>query len=413
VDHYAIAAPWEQALRQAHQQRHGKPVRILAIDDLADRAHDCDILLDQNQQQEGRYAHLLPPYCTALLGPRHALVRPEFARLRQQAAAAPSDGVLIYFGTTSLGSLVLDALQAFDHTAPRGLTAHVLAPPGAHVPPALDAAVLKLGKARCRLHLGTDDMAGLMGRCRLAIGAAGTTSWERCTLGLPSVLVSVADNQEPGARALAAAGAAMYLGRAQDVTRATLEHALGALFDQPLLFEGMHSTAAALCDGKGAAQVMAAMEASNISMRRATLHDAPMLHAWRNSEAVRSASFDSRHLPLDEHTGWMQKVLADPMRFLLVAQAHGQDCGCVRFDQNGDSATVSVYLAPDWLHRGIGSAVISAASQWAFDQVPGLRGIDAAIIPTNQASRQAFERAGYQLSRQVYRRNRGDAGLAG
>lgn len=419
VDHYALGAAWESAVRNEHLARHGKALRILAIDDLADRRHACDLLLDQNQQLPGRYDTLLLPECRRLLGPRHALVRPEFGVARAKRAAAQAQGltqdrdaVLIYFGTIAPDALVIPTLRAFGETAPPGWKAHLLITPGAAVSQALRDEVQRLGAGRCELLLGVSDMARLMGQCRLAIGAAGTASWERCTLGLPSVLVSVADNQVPGSLALTQAGAAIYLGPAERVTQAALAGAMDTLFNEPQVLQRMHEAAAALCDGRGASRVASTMMPPRLQVRRAFMADAAMLHSWRNTAEVRAASFDSRELGLAQHLEWMARVLADPQRFLLVVQVDGEDGGCVRFDRQAERAIISVYLAPGWLHRGIGSAVISAASIWLFANEPRVMAIDAAIMPSNEPSRRAFERAGYLALQQGYCLQRADAAIA-
>jgi UDP-2,4-diacetamido-2,4,6-trideoxy-beta-L-altropyranose hydrolase len=248
VDHYRLDAGYEGGWRAGAR-------RILAIDDLADRRHDCDLLLDPTAGRVAAdYAGLVPPGCRLLLGPEYALLRPEFARRRGEAlarrGAGPVRRVLIAPGATDptdLATTLIDAAETL---------------PGVAIDVAIGSAAPHLQRLReraarsPRLHLQVDepDMAGLMVAVDLCLGAAGGTSWERCCLGLPSLLVVIADNQELVARGLVAAGA---------VELATAEHpaalaaALRRLIEDGARRRVMSAAAAALCDGEGARRVAA------------------------------------------------------------------------------------------------------------------------------------------------------------
>ena len=406
VDHYAIESAWESAFLQAHQDRFGSKPRLLVIDDLADRPHCCDILLDQNLQPSGRYTPLVPRDCQTLLGPHFALLRPAFSRQRTdtRSAHASRKGVLLYFGGSDAQDMTLQALEAFAAVTPHDMVAIVVVSAACPTLQSIRLLAQDLGD-RCQLHVGIADMAFLMRQCRIAVGAAGSTTWERFSLGLASILVSVADNQIAVAMAVAEAGAAMYLGRAGHLGQ-PLRNALASLLDQPLLESALRNAAMALCDGKGTDRVVRQMLQAAITLRPAGPNDARMLFEWRNSPPVRAASFESGELEWDSHLAWMQQSLANPQRHLLVAQANGQDCGCVRFDTHADHAVISVYLAPQFLQLGLGSAVIATGSRWLFDTVPAAGYVSAEVMPANQASLRAFERAGFLPDRHRLRYTR-------
>jgi UDP-2,4-diacetamido-2,4,6-trideoxy-beta-L-altropyranose hydrolase len=210
VDHYALDQRWELALC-AHYRR------LLVIDDLADRPHVCDMLLDQNLDRKSQdYAGLLPTHCKVLTGPEFALLRPEFAALRayslQRRQAQPAIRQLLI----SMGGVdepnatgqVLKALKACKLPAESRIT----------VVMGLKSIWLKnvqeLAQQMPRptsVMVNVNDMAKHMADSDLAIGAAGSTSWERCCLGLPTLMVVLADNQSGIAMALDRAGAAMTL----------------------------------------------------------------------------------------------------------------------------------------------------------------------------------------------------------
>lgn len=211
VDHYALDARWERAMRARCR-------RLMVIDDLADRFHDCDLLLDQNLgRHTDDYAELVPSGCKVLVGTAYALLRPEFARLRAASLVrrktARLQHLLISMGgvdkDNTTGAVLL-ALQPADLPS----DCHITVVIGAHAPhltavKALSAQMLW----RTEVLVNVQDMASLMADSDLAIGAAGTTSWERCCLGLPAVLLILAENQWLGANALESAGAALLLGK--------------------------------------------------------------------------------------------------------------------------------------------------------------------------------------------------------
>jgi UDP-2,4-diacetamido-2,4,6-trideoxy-beta-L-altropyranose hydrolase len=254
VDHYALGARWERALRRA-------ALRILAIDDLANRSHDCDTLLDQNfvHEMETRYQSLLSPTCQALLGPRYALLRPEFLRLRQSLVARSGsvNRILICFGGTDPSNETSKTLAAVRRLSAGGLAVDVVIGRGN---PNADLVARQCRQmAGFALHHGADNMAELMARADLAIGAGGVMSWERCCLGLPTLAICIAENQAGALTALAQAGAVMHLGEAASVTEEVIASALDTLLSDPGRLRQMSETALALVDGNGAGHVCEAM----------------------------------------------------------------------------------------------------------------------------------------------------------
>lgn len=192
VDHYAIDRRWEQ-----RQRPHA--ARVLVIDDLADRPHDCDLLLDQNLYREmaTRYGGLLPPRCRALLGPRYALLRPEFAAAR--ALLPPRDGevkrVHLFFGGVDLANETEKALRALLALPRRRFEIDVVV--GGNNPNRELIRELCSAAQGVQYYCQVDNMAQLLSRADFAVGACGAATLERCCLGVPSLALAVALNQEP------------------------------------------------------------------------------------------------------------------------------------------------------------------------------------------------------------------------
>lgn len=215
VDHYALDHRWETAVLE---RLSGPRPPLLVIDDLADRHHIADLLLDQNLgRQAADYRGLVPEACRVLAGPGYALLRPEFREWRAASLSRRADKPRLQRLLINLGGVdkdnvtgqVLDALTACD--LPDALQISVVM--GATAPWLED---IKAQAANLpwstEVVVNVDDMARRMAEADLAIGAAGSTSWERCCLGLPTLMVVLAENQQAIAETLDDAGMADNLG---------------------------------------------------------------------------------------------------------------------------------------------------------------------------------------------------------
>jgi UDP-2,4-diacetamido-2,4,6-trideoxy-beta-L-altropyranose hydrolase len=250
VDHYALDAEWEIAARPLVS-------RIMVIDDLANRRHDCDLLLDQNyfEDFEGRYDGLVPDHCRLLLGPGYALLRPEFIRAR--SCLQKRDGVvrrvLVFFGGVDPTDETSKALRALTTLTDYELKADVVV--GQTNPHR--AAVEK----RCRqipgmaYHAQVDNMAELMARAGLGLGAGGVTTYERCCLGLPTLITAIAKNQIAIGKGADEHGVARYLGRSSEVTAEMIAETMTPFLKDATIGAQMAAKARALVDGHGAQRV--------------------------------------------------------------------------------------------------------------------------------------------------------------
>ncbi len=255
VDHYGLDADWEQALRP-------EVGRILVIDDLANRRHDADLLLDQNYATDGarRYAGLLPASAVTLIGPRYALLHPAYAEQRRMLRSRGRDvqRLLIFFGGTDPQNLTGLALQALAAPDLADLTVDCVV--GATNPHRESLSRQAVARPGTRLHGPRPHLADLMAEADLAIGAGGTTTWERCCLGLPSLVVSIAENQRPACAALAAGDVIHYLGHRDTVGIEVLREAVRQLVQDRARRQHLAAAGMELVDGQGAARVVRAMQ---------------------------------------------------------------------------------------------------------------------------------------------------------
>lgn len=252
VDHYALDTRWECMVRPACG-------RLLVIDDLADRSHACDLLVDQNLgRQASDYAHLITQPCRMLIGPDYALLRPEFASHRDASllgrkARSPARMLITMGGVDQPNATgkVLQALRASELGDWWRLTVIM----GANAPWIASVTALAAQMPwQTDVVVNVRDMALRMAGCDLVIGAAGSTAWERCCLGVPTLLVVLADNQRAGAYALADAGAVGLVGDIDDIPTGVPMQLKNVLSGRAL--EQMAVSAARLVDGKGAARVV-------------------------------------------------------------------------------------------------------------------------------------------------------------
>ena len=254
VDHYELDRGFESKVRSRAQ-------KILVIDDLADRCHDCDLLLDQNlyPDMKSRYSGLLPEGARTLLGPKYALLRPEFPEARQRARRGNElRRVLVFFGGSDPTSETAKTLRAIIRLNRPDISFDVLV--GLTNPNKDELRELAGGIPNVTLLDHTDRFSDLMCRSDFAIGAGGATSWERCCLGLPSIVISVARNQEQISQALADNGYQIYLGTADEVTVETIVNAIQHCIANFQKMIAMGQSGMELVDGLGAARVAAAMK---------------------------------------------------------------------------------------------------------------------------------------------------------
>lgn len=249
VDHYGLGKEWESCLRP-----HAR--RLVAMDDLG-RAHDADMVLDTGMEAARHY----PKHAFRLLaGPRYALLRGGFARARAHAAALAHKRrgrrLFICFGGSDPARMTLRAAQAVSGRLPADVQVDVLSGPGYRDGKELLSLCAQPGWTLYDTHKQPER---LMAEADLAIGAGGTMNYERCAVGLPSIVITIADNQRETTQALHEKGVLLYAGHYDRVSDAQLAQAVGALLEDGQERCRMAGQALALVDTHGAARIVRAM----------------------------------------------------------------------------------------------------------------------------------------------------------
>jgi UDP-2,4-diacetamido-2,4,6-trideoxy-beta-L-altropyranose hydrolase len=268
VDHYGLDLTWEARARSFGG-------RVVVIDDLADRAHDCDVLVDQNwygPHTAARYRALVPEGCLQLLGPRYAILQPDYRRLRANRRPVrwpPQEICVSYGGTDPTGesAKVLEALAD-------PLFAHLEVEVAVGSPHAATNDLRSLVEARDRtqLHVALPTLAPLLASADLSLGASGAATWERLCLGVPGLVTTTSDRQAGVTAAFAEAGITHWIGSADEATPHRYREALVQRLAEPL------GDVLPLVDGFGAPRIAEALlpsPATALALRPATEADLP------------------------------------------------------------------------------------------------------------------------------------------
>lgn len=398
VDHYGLDSIWETTCRNWAD-------RILVIDDAPNRLHDCDILLDTAPHLPTEaYTPLVPANCIRLLGPDYALLATNFAKRRSEMLldqpARQAVHLFVNFGLTADAALyerVVDALG--DPALGPDLAIEVDIVLGAapdQAVAALKRRAADLGQS-VRVHGAVTEIADLLAQCNIAIAAAGTSSWERCCLAVPSLVVSMADNQANNAAGLARLGAAIYLGTVDTVRAPDIAAALAGLARDSGRRRTMARRAALLCDGRGAARVVTRIDPSRardlapVSLRPAQLNDAAIILGWQRHPDTRRWFRNPQPPTAAEHADWIGRELDDPSSSFMVIEHNGSAMGTLRLSHGERAeAEISILVDPDSQGQGIGTAALQLAHRiFRSEQLV------AEVHPDNHASQALFRRCGY------------------
>lgn len=250
VDHYALDTRWETELRPC-------AIKIMVIDDIADRPHACDILLDQNLYEDItiRYKGLVQDDTRQLLGPAYALLRHEFLKTRgclRDRTGEIRRG-LVFLGGSDPADETSKAVRAFEILGRAEIKVDVVV--GSTNPHRKQIARLCSELPSFDFHCQINNIAELMAKADLAIGASGSTSFERCCLGLPGIIVSIADNQYLIGKTLQVLGLAVFLGMSKDVDSHDIAESIDYMCRNRNTVLTMSKKCMGIVDGTGADRV--------------------------------------------------------------------------------------------------------------------------------------------------------------
>lgn len=402
VDHYGLDIVWEKQILEglSHSNSSIAP-RLFVIDDLADRIHCADLLLDQNfvgtTTNNDRYKQLVSPSCSQLLGPHYALLPPIYSQLQPSLTArGKCSRVLVFFGGVDSAGCTLKALKALSYPDLSHLEVDVVIGSQCHC----REHVLDLVNCRplTNLYSPLPTLAGLITRADLSVGAAGTAMLERLVLGLPSLVITTAENQVPFIKPLSQHNFIDYIGTAEKVSVDDLHSKIkNSLIRYPSQLSGQ-----CLTDCFGVRRVSIALTGSvdDLVLRPVQPSDEALLLRWANDPTVRINSFSPESITPDTHHSWFSsRLTSEDCLHLIASDPLGCPIGQIRFDRNLSEKTVLVDLSLDRCARGFGLAshlilrgLKLMEHQWGTGML-----VLANVLAQNQASQASFARAGFIL----------------
>jgi spore coat polysaccharide biosynthesis predicted glycosyltransferase SpsG/RimJ/RimL family protein N-acetyltransferase len=390
LDGYHFSGAFQRRLRQ-------EGVRVLAVDDNGHAGHyAADLVLNQNLHATEDLYRDREPYTGLLLGTRFALLRREFGKWRGWKREVPEVGrkVLVTLGGSDPDGVTLKVIEALGQVRLPGLEAVVVVGGGKPQLGELETLTQKVA-GTVRLRSNITNMPEAMAWADVAVAAGGTTTWERAMLGLPSLVVVLADNQKDLAEASEQIGIGWNLGWHQSLSEVALAGALRRLLEDAPARAAMAREGPERVDGLGAGRVVARLRGGTLRLRRVHPDDCRLIWERANEPTTRAASFSAGPIPWEQHRIWFAAKLNDPCCYFFVAlDSEEQPVGQVRLDVNGAEAVISLSLAGCIQGLGYGPQVIRLGVQELFKSRPVER-VNAFIRTENTRSRLAFLKAGF------------------
>lgn len=384
-DSYEQTGAWQAAIKQAG-------LLLLVWDDYGHAGHyEADLVLNQNLHASAAPYRRRSPDTRLLLGTRYVQLRDEFLQWRDWTRETPAAArkALVTLGGSDPDNITARVIEALEPLT--GLEAVVVVGGSNPHREALQRSL----RPNIRIELNPGNMPEWMAWADLAIAAGGGTAWELAWMGLPGIVVVLAENQSHVAAALEREELALNLGEPARWTPAAMRAAIGSLAGDAALRSRMTVRGRQVIDGLGADRVAARLLAGTLGLRRATEADCERIWQWASDPQTRAASFSGDPIPWEDHRPWYAARLASPACFLFVGlDAAGAPIGMVRFDAAGDEAAISVNLAPEARGRSLGGALIAKGVD-EFFRVSSAGLVRAWIRPGNLASMRAFEKADF------------------
>lgn len=386
VDHYGIDEDWQQELKENYN-------KLMVIDDLADRKHQCDILLDQTYgRQQQNYKRLVPKSCELLLGSQYALLRPEFSKwreysLRRRSNSAPKNLFINMGGSdpNNMTEQILNKIEACQ--LPNDIEVIVVM---GGTSPHLQSVMAIASNLSCKIEVKVDidNMAEVMANSDIAIGATGSTTWERCCLGLPAIQIIIADNQTEIANSLDEVHAIKLIKKVNQLPL--------AMKDMLLSLDKMSLVSSVIVDGQGVNKVAQHIVSNTFSMSGLSLK--PAVYGDYNFIYDLQTVDDRKHYintktpSLDEHIKWIKKILSSKESQLFVATIEKHSVGLLRVD-NLNTKVIEISIIISASHRGqsLAKKILIMLENIVFD-----RKLKAIIHINNIASIMTFKSVGFQ-----------------
>jgi UDP-2,4-diacetamido-2,4,6-trideoxy-beta-L-altropyranose hydrolase len=397
VDGYEFRADYQQGLRAAN-------LRVLLLDDCGhSERYVADVVLNQNASATSTLYSNREPQSDLLLGPRYAMLRREFSAWRdwKREIQPVCSRLLVLMGGSDEGNVTAAVIESLRLLALRELeTTVVIGALNPHFAELRDQA--EQSGLSIKLLTDVSNVGELMAGADLAISAAGSTCLELCLLGLPTLLIDVADNQAAVATELHQRGCAIHIGDAK-VTAETIADKIRLLILTQELRRSLSYRSRELVDGKGATRVVSILRGQEaLHLRPVQLGDRRLLWEWANDPEVRASSFSPDPISWETHEAWFDEKLHSSQKsgsrtLIFIAQDKATNAlGQIRFDSRPDGDwEVGISLDRNMRGRGLGSELIAAGLRKLLQETRTAR-VHAHVKLANVASARSFERVAFR-----------------
>jgi UDP-2,4-diacetamido-2,4,6-trideoxy-beta-L-altropyranose hydrolase len=397
VDGYHFSAEYQKNIKSSG-------LRLLFIDDYGHAEnYYADLVFNQNISANEQWYQNREPYTQLLLGTRYALLRREFWQWRGWQRTIPpiAKKVLVTLGGADPDNVTLKVIQALQLVEVEELEAVVVVGGSNPHYETLEMAVQN-SQFPIRLHRNVTNMPELMAWADVAISSGGSTCWELAFMGLPSILLILAENQRAIAQKLANLSQTVNLGWHQNIPSPNIAEKISLLLQSAKERTKIIEVRQQIVDGKGVSRIikslesLESLEANSLKLRPVKEEDCELLWHWTNDPVIRSVSFSSEYIPWTDHVQWFTSKLGDRNCFFYIAL--NQDdvpIGQVRYEIRNQESTISLGLAESFRGHGYGCQMILLGCK-KFLQDSAVKKINAYVKPSNFASISVFLKSGFQ-----------------
>lgn len=393
VDHYGINEEWEEYVQKQLN------CKLFSIDDLS-RTHHADLILDQTLMRTEKNYRIRNPNAKILAGCKFALLAPIFAVYRGMACNKihneRSTRILLSMGGVDQPNATHKVLQTLKQSPLPHPQVTVLL--NFKAPHYQQVKNFSLQNSDWVTHIDfIDDMARLMTKHTIAIGAPGSTSWERACIGIPSIIIPLAENQKDISQSLVQAQAAIKV-----VLEDIADKLPAAISELNVHWTKFHNASKSLCDGLGLKRVISQVEQlvnnadNTLKLRQAKTMDIEQVYEWQSHPKTRQFSLNSEVPSWTEHKKWMSKQLVNQCDFFYIIELliNKQAVGVIRLENiRVNEYLISIFISPAYHGRGIAKKALSS-----LDRLHPTFKINATVLPENIASQKLFAGADYQRS---------------
>jgi len=397
VDGYHFSSDYQQTIKK----RSGQDINVLVVDDNSDRDHySADYILNQNIYATDEFYPLsrLEFSSKLLLGPRFCLLRREFLKQKvsNRTVSRSAKKLLITLGGSDPKNITTRILQIICDSDDRDLEVKVIV--GSNNRYSKDIKELIAGVTNIKIVQNADDtkMVDAMLWADFAVSAAGSTLWELCRLGVPCLLIIIADNQRMVAKRALDDGITCGSFDIETDAFETLADLIDTIINDQQARELCSRRMRNAVAENGCRNVISKLTAKAVQLHDAQLEDCLQVWQWNNDSFVRKMSFKPQPIAWDAHQNWYRARMIDEASEMYVGtDLFGERIGLVRFQIYDGVADIGVVVAPEFRGKGYGTALISEGTKRCLSKRIDVKSVRALVRSENKASLKAFKNAGF------------------